>query len=106
MKLGHPAYLIAHACFSCRKSFKMSPRAEFQARCPNCGGLAMEMGRSFKAPPQSDVQQWEKVRRLYVAGFRFRSYRSNDDPPYPDTLAEVDAFIAANPNHRSRQRDV
>ena len=66
----------------------------------------MEMGRSFKAPPMVDEQQWEKVRRLYEAGFRFRSYRSSDDPPFPKTLGEVDAFIAANPNHRFRRRGV
>ena len=34
------------------------------------------MGRSFKAPPARDAEQWGKVQALYNAGFRFFSYRN------------------------------
>jgi predicted nucleic acid-binding Zn-ribbon protein len=96
------SYLIAHACFQCRKSFKVSPRPEFSALCPQCGGTIFEMGRSFKAPASRDSEQWAKVEALYAAGFRFSSYRSADGPPLPDRLAEVESFIRNNPAHPLR----
>jgi hypothetical protein len=60
------------------------------------------MGRSFKAPPTKDLEQWAKVRVLYDAGFRFFSYRSIDGPPLPTRLSDVEAFIRDNPNHPLR----
>jgi len=97
-----PQYLIAHACFDCRKSFKVTPRPDFTATCPSCGGQLHEMGRSFKAPPAKDTEQWAKVQALYSAGFRFFSYRSVDAPPLPAKLSEVEAFIHNNPAHPLR----
>ena len=95
-------YLIAHACFACRKSFKIAPRIERFAVCPSCSGELCQMGRSFKAPPAKDVEQWAKVQALYNAGFRFLSYRSADGPPLPVRLADVDAFVRDNPSHPLR----
>lgn len=92
-------YLIAHACFDCRKSFKLAPRSNYAATCPNCGGVILEMGRSFKAPPARDIAQWSKIRELFAAGFRFSSYRSTSGPPLPRKLSEVKAFIGDNPAH-------
>lgn len=92
-------YLIAHACFDCRKSFKLAPRSNYVTTCPNCGGVILEMGRSFKAPPARDIAQWAKVWVLYAAGFRFSSYRSTSGPPLPRTRSEVKAFIGDNPAH-------
>jgi hypothetical protein len=60
------------------------------------------MGRSFKAPPARDKEQWLKVHALYQAGFRFFSYRSHDCPPLPKRLADVEAFIRDNPVHPFR----
>lgn len=99
-----PQYLIAHACFECRKSFKIAPRRETDAAavCPSCGGEIYEMGRSFKAPAANDTEQWAKVRALYNAGFRFFSYRSVSGPPLPARLSEVQAFIRDNPTHPLR----
>ena len=46
-----PEYLVAHACFPCRKSFKMrSLDANIVHKCPDCEGVVYEMGRSFTAP--------------------------------------------------------
>lgn len=95
-------YLIAHACFDCRKSFKVAPRADLSAVCPSCGGTIHEMGRSFKAPPAKDLEQWTKVQALFAAGFRFFSYRSTSGSSLPDRLADVETFIRDNPAHPLR----
>lgn len=96
------AHLIAHACFVCRKSFKVAPHPQRQRRCPGCGGRIHEMGRSFKAPLSRDREQWAKVQALYEAGFRFSSYRSFDCPPLPARLRDVEAFVRDNPDHPMR----
>ena len=97
-----PKYLIAHACFDCRKSFKVAPRQDLSAVCPSCGGTIHEMGRSFKAPPTKDLEQWAKVQALFAAGFRFFSYRSTSGPSLPNRLADVEAFVRDNPAHPLR----
>ena len=101
-RMPSPQYLIAHACFDCRKSFKVAPRPDPVAVCPSCGGTIYEMGRSFKAPPAKDLEQWAKVQALFAAGFRFFSYRSTSGPSLPDRLADVEAFIRDNPAHPIR----
>ena len=97
-------YLVAHACFLCRKSFKIEPTTEGTVRgCPHCGGTLYEMGRSFKAPKQRDEEQWRKVQALYAYGFRFFSYRSCPGcVPLPETYAEVEDFVNSNPSHPFR----
>jgi hypothetical protein len=91
-------YLIAHACFDCRKSWKMSGDHDHQ--CPECQKPLSMMGRSFRTPSRLKRDQWEKVQRLWEAGFRFWSYRSYPDAePFPDDLRDVDAFIRRNPDH-------
>jgi hypothetical protein len=58
------------------------------------------LSRKFKAPRADDAKQWEKVRRLVEAGFRFESaYRwmgrgAYTAARYPAKLSEVDAFVA------------
>jgi hypothetical protein len=95
------SYLVAHACFDCCKSFKVAPRDE-SVVCANCGGELHQMGRSFKAPPVKDTEQWAKVRALYSAGFRFSSYRSHSCAPLPEKLSQVAAFVAEHPDHPMR----
>lgn len=102
LRMPSPQYLIAHACFACRKSFKVAPRPAFTATCPNCSAQLHEMGRSFRAPPTKDTEQWATVQALFDAGFRFSSYRSVDGPPLPDRLSEVDGFIRDYPEHPLR----
>ena len=97
-------YLIAHACFYCRKSWKKHSSAEISV-CPQCGGPLCIMGRSFKAPKRTDIKQWEKVRILWFQGFRFWSYGSNPDAEaLPDRLQDVNDFIRRNPSHPLRVR--
>ena len=94
---GRP--LSAHACFACRKSFKMDPDRE--QTCPECGGPSHSMGRAFKAPRRADREQWAKVERLYEAGFRFHRF-GGDYPPLPERLREVEEFIQQYPKHPLR----
>ena len=94
-------YLAAHACFQGRKSWKV--RLDRDAKCPDCGAVLHEMGRSFKAPKKSHKGQWEKVEALWNAGYRFWSYREFEDAePLPERLSEVDDFIRRNPDHPMR----
>ena len=85
----HPRYTIAHACFDCRKSFKVTDASS--KRCPQCGAPLHEMGRAFKAPPKHDTKQWKKVQLLWEAGLRFWSY--GHSKPYPADLKEVATFL-------------
>ncbi|MEM8652575.1 MAG: hypothetical protein AAGF54_18755 [Pseudomonadota bacterium] len=97
------AYRIAHACFDCRKSYKIE--IEFagetpNVKCPQCSENLHYMGRSFKTPKQTDVKQWAKVKKLYEAGFVFFSYRHFPEAePLPERLQDVDDFLARNPDH-------
>jgi len=99
-------YRIAHACFACRKSYKIL--VDFLDikdgyKCPQCAGRLEYMGRSFKAPKHTDGKQWEKIKLLFDAGFLFSSYRSFPDAEtLPETLREVEDFIIRNPNHPMR----
>jgi ssDNA-binding Zn-finger/Zn-ribbon topoisomerase 1 len=99
-----PDYLVAHACFECRKSWKRSE--ESGATCPECGGSLHWMGRAFKAPKKSNLEQWEKVEALWGAGFRFIAHtRWRKVEPYPERLREVTAFIENNREHPFRVKD-
>jgi hypothetical protein len=102
-----PVYRVAHACFSCRRSFKLaddSKDEDTQDRfCPNCSQALRKMGRSFAAPKKTDTEQWKKVELLWNAGFRFNSYRSHPNAEQlPDRLKDVDDFIHRNPDHPFR----
>ena len=94
-------YRIAHACFECRKSFKIADYDERNChKCPECTRPLRFMGRYFKTPKRSDLEQWRKVQKLWNAGFRFDA--SRDSPRFPLRLKEVDAFIKQNPYHPLR----
>ena len=95
-----PEYLIAHACFACRKSCKVRPDTE--AVCPQCATPLHEMGRAFKAPKKADAEQWRKVEALWYQGFRFWSDGTTEVEPLPTRLREVDDFVRRNPNHPAR----
>ena len=94
-----PSYLSAHACFSCRKSFKLSCGESHV--CPECGEGIYLMGRAFKAPKQRNDEQWRKVQKLYALGFRFNRY-GGDYLSLPERLKEVDRFVEENPEHKLR----
>lgn len=98
-----PDYLIAHACFGCRKSWKIERREGPHPVCPQCGNAVHEMGRAFKAPKKSDDEQWKKVEALWRAGFRFWSIWSTDVEPLPDRLSDVEDFVRRNPTHPARR---
>jgi hypothetical protein len=53
------------------------------------------MNRKFKAPPSTDIKQWEKVQFLSDHGFRFGSIVDAEGfrVPYPGTLQEARKFV-------------
>jgi len=96
--------LVAHACFGCRKSWKLSDQAA--AKCPQCGNPLHWMGRGFKAPKKSDLEQWKKVEALWREGFRFLSHeRWREVEPYPERCRDVETFVRQNPKHPFRVTD-
>ncbi len=96
-------YLVAHACFTCNKSFKRSvENKDTKHICPQCAGVAYEMGRNFRAPRKNDKKQWEKVKRLYAAGYRFFGSGTHDGKKLPEKLSDVEQFIKDNKNHPLR----
>jgi hypothetical protein len=97
-----PDYLVAHACFDCRKSWKIELREGADPVCPQCASPLHEMGRAFKAPKKSDAEQWKKVEALWWAGFRFWSNWSTEVEPLPGRLRDVEDFIKRNPDHPAR----
>ena len=103
-----PVYRIAHACFGCRKSFKLATDPSISPpetrHCPGCGEPLRWMGRSFTAPKRADVDQWTKIEILWNAGFRFHSFRHCPDAErLPETLAEVADFLRRNQEHPLRR---
>jgi hypothetical protein len=92
--------LIAHACFACRRSFKL-PLVEQTRTCPQCRGTLRVMGRAFRTPPLRDREQWLKVQALFALGFRFWRYGGPYEP-LPTRLRDVVAFVAAHPRHALR----
>ena len=95
-----PEYLIAHACFPCRKSFKMLPADnERNHKCPDCEGPVYEMGRSFTAPKKNDIKQWKKIYGLYVEGFRFFGSGFHTSEKLPDKLSDLNDFLSRNNEH-------
>jgi hypothetical protein len=94
-------YRVAHACFACRRSFKIADdltKPPRQNKCPQCKGSLSWMGCSFTAPRKTDTGAWRAVEALWQSGFRFASYRSHKDAePLPRKFKGVAAFIRRNP---------
>jgi hypothetical protein len=90
--------LYQYACFSCRKVFKQSWSGQLGANvCPECAKPMSYMGTAFRAPKQSNLDQWKKAELLIEAGFDF----TRNGGPKPRTLKDVPAFLEA---HRLARR--
>jgi hypothetical protein len=83
-------YLHDYACFRCRKSFKL-PVGRPGSVCRQCRAPLVRLGRNFRRPARNDREQWEKVRLLAEAGYRFNGYSGDCRPR---TLAEARRFLA------------
>jgi len=93
------------ACFKCRKSFKQTNRIELVrpmpvaqdgsrlVLCPQCKSPMHDMGLDFKAPKQTDVEQWKKVEALHGHGYTYHSCGCNGPGPRPSSLKDVPAFL-------------
>lgn len=98
-----PRYLVAHACFGCRLSFKRAPRTDGTSpQCPSCGQALAEMGRGFRAPVRRNIERWKVAELLYQAGFRFPSTTRRESPALPTRLTDVRRFIEENACHPYR----
>ena len=98
--------LVAFACFACRKCFKKRFAPEQQYKCPQCAQQMGYMGRSFKAPRKTEIRQWKKVQRLWLAGYRFHPNTNRQGvPAFPNKLRDVDDWIEQNPRHPFRLRE-
>ncbi|TMO80274.1 hypothetical protein CWC16_08855 [Pseudoalteromonas sp. S3776] len=114
VKVQSPVYSMSFACCN----FKTSNMRQFNLapcdyprtiECPVCKGVAVNLGRHFKPPKNSDTAQWKKVEYLIEHGFVFQKIRtiknSFDSVPYPETLAQAKEFVikyqqyAAEPPH-------
>jgi hypothetical protein len=86
-------YLVAFACFECRKSFKRPHDAYHIVRvCPHCGGAAVDLGRKFKPPQIGDSVAWNVVKFLYESGFPYFSIEN----AYPSTMSAAREFVELN----------
>ena len=99
-------YLVAHACFTCRKSFKVASRGGVAPICPQCTAPLVWMGRAFAAPPTRNTAQWRKLEELVQAGFHFGRYRGYVAPSPPTRLTDVKRFLFENPKHPLKRRGV
>ena len=60
-------------------------------------------GPVFPRAEKREADQWEKLRRLWWAGFRFWRYSGYPlAEPYPDELRDVSAWIERNRMHPMR----
>jgi|GEM_PF-4433516 len=79
------------ACLDCRKVFKKHKydqsrtgawtEVEYEVVCPQCNGKTFETGSAFKAPKQSDIKAWEKLRPLFERGYKFNPDFGNPFKP-------------------------
>ncbi len=103
MKVKQYKYNNSFACFNCHKSFKREVDIrKFKKKliCPNCSGVAHNLGRYFKTPKKSDKKQWKKIKFLFDNGFSFQKiWITNskgiviEEVPYPKTLEEAKEFV-------------
>ncbi|WP_430457966.1 hypothetical protein [Rheinheimera sp.] len=100
-------YNMAFACLSCRKSFKrefnLAEEKPKELKCPECGGVAHNLGRHFKAPKKNNLKQWQKIAFLLEHGFRFQKIcieeNSIETVPYPETLEAAKEFVVKYKNY-------
>ena len=125
VKIKRYRYNIQHACFACRKVFKLPSTEKEQARsawlsrrylsgrsptqpspefaphrCPECSGTLEMLGRAFRAPRRQDRDAWERVRLLVQGGCRFFSYSSGGYPV--ESTREVREFLVGRRRQSTR----
>jgi DNA-directed RNA polymerase subunit RPC12/RpoP len=100
-------YNVSFACMDCRKSYEQAVNPAEQVPdeipCPGCGEPAVNLGRHFTPPKDSEVRQWEKVKFLVSHGFRYQQIRSGtgdgDTIPYPATFEAARMFVIRYRHH-------
>ena len=68
-----PDYLVAHACFNRRKSFKYPVEDNgsvlLSKSCPQCAAGIFLMGRSFESPKKPNKEPMVKSRKITALRF-------------------------------------
>ena len=106
---------LQHACFQCRKVFKktihsketeahrdsyiLDEEKQIEFKCPDCGGRLNPMGKTFRAPKKSDVEEWGVIEELYRNGFRFIGSGFGSSTPLPTKQSDLKQFLKENPVH-------
>ncbi len=75
------AYKNHFACFDCQKTFKRrlwidikkGAKEDSPAKCPQCGGEMVSMGKDFESPKMNDDKAWTHLKNLYDVGITFHS---------------------------------
>ncbi len=81
------------ACLNCRKTFKR-PQLRMPEQgypCPECKKVMYQMGKAFRSPKKTDLEQWQKVRLLIEAGVQFH----RGGGAKPQYARDVPAFLEA-----------
>ena len=93
---------VPFLCFACRMGIKRAlpfyveelgarPRLDWaKIVCPRCKAQMVYMGRYFKIPPQSALDQWRKVELLWRSGWMANDTNGRG----PETLREARDFVA------------
>lgn len=97
-------YKPRYVCFGCRKAFKRRFREEVdpsgvptEARCPDCGLPAIELGLGFRPPPRRQVREWAALEAVARRGVRFLCC---DGPSQPRDLHEHRRLVARSEQDR------
>ena len=73
-------YKDHYACFECQKTVKRKLYIDLKkgkddspAKCPQCTGFMVSMGKDFESPKQKDDKAWQHIKKLYEVGITFHS---------------------------------
>ena len=84
-----------YACLDCKKVFKKHKYIQdkqgkwkpidYKVVCPQCGNEMYETGSAFKALTVSDIKAWEKLKPLFINGYKFHPDSGN---PFEEPIPE------------------
>lgn len=90
-------YKSHYACFKCRKTFKRKLmldinrelKSEFDAKCPECSELMVNMGLDFESPKKDAIKEWTHIEKLYSVGVTFHSCGCSGPGYIPNTKEKL-----------------
>jgi uncharacterized Zn finger protein (UPF0148 family) len=88
-------YLVAFACFKCRRAFKHPLiQGEWERICPVCKGTEYAMGRKFRSPAKDKILEWKIIELITIRGYwgDFQS-ATGRRIPFPKTMEKAKEFL-------------